>query len=55
VLLDEDAVAAKVRVVRLAELLDDVRASRVGNNVRYEISPDCATGMMGNKVDREDR
>jgi hypothetical protein len=29
-------------MVRLAELLDDVRASRIGNNVRYEISQTAA-------------
>jgi hypothetical protein len=33
---------AKVRVVRLAELLDDVCASRIGNNVRYDISFNAA-------------
>ena len=35
----QDAAAAKVRVVRLDQLLDDVRASRIRNNVRYEVSP----------------
>jgi hypothetical protein len=34
----EDAEAATVRLVRLADLLADVRAARIGNNVRYEIS-----------------
>jgi hypothetical protein len=35
----QNAAAAKVRVVRLDELLDDVRASRIRNNVCYEVSP----------------
>jgi hypothetical protein len=38
----EDATAATVRTVRLADLLTDVRAARIGNNVRYEISEAAA-------------
>jgi hypothetical protein len=38
----EDAATATVRSARLADLLDDVRAARIGNNVRYEISEAAA-------------
>jgi hypothetical protein len=38
----EDAATATVRPARLADLLDDVRAARIGNNVRYEISQAAA-------------
>jgi hypothetical protein len=38
----EDAAAAKVRVARLGKLLEDVRASRLANNVLYKISASAA-------------
>jgi hypothetical protein len=38
----EDAATAAVRAVRLTDLLSDVRAARIGNNVRYEISQAAA-------------
>jgi hypothetical protein len=38
----EDATTAAVRTARLADLLTDVRAARIGNNVRYEISEAAA-------------
>jgi hypothetical protein len=38
----EDAAGAKVRRVRLGELVEDVRASRIANNVNYKISESAA-------------